>query len=587
MITSDHTHLRGGDLLATPMAMTEEWLQTPVWVSSSVLKATTTSQESLAEVTRSQAVWLPGIIVDLHLIHETTSTPLWRVTLSFPEDKNSRDAKGEHVVIIETKGCLIQPKNQLELEGIHHRNPANASHFLDYNDLSRLPFLNEPEILSLLQSRYSHEQPFIFIGPILLAMNPFHHISLYDDATIHKYISYGELRNQSTLPPHVYKIADTAYRHMLLDLFDPMKRENQTIVITGDSGAGKTECSKSLLHYLCLLSQEAPSWSGDLPSPSLSNTAAVENTIEKLVRSTDAITESLGNAKTLQNDNSSRFGKYIELSYSPAGKIRGVSLRTYLLECTRVTHQRLHERNFHIFYQLHAGLPEAQKISLGFESIDHFHYLNQGFPLSISSSTIERERKDYQQGKDLEKFHELISSFDLFHISSETRLELFKVFISILHIGNLEFIAKNDHNGMEEEGCDISSLHQTRFHLQKACELMGYTPETLQDTFCFTKTTVKGKEIRTKNSISSALEVRDRLSKTLYYSIFKWIMSEINFVLSENTSTEEDDGQNQSLVSSWIGILDIFGFENIEQNSFEQLCMSLLKSMLNSSSPSP
>lgn len=542
--------------------MSDQWIGAAVWVDSSALPETTT--EGNGDAQRDRDLWLPGRVLDLSLTNETNQ--LWRVTLSLEslEDlrngstengdlENESPLKEEKILTIETTGSLAQ-RNLLELKGIHHRHPSNDSH-LDYDDLSHIPHVNEPEILSVLQSRYSHDQPFIFIGPILLAMNPFHSIELYDDASLHKYISYGELRNLSNLPPHVYKIADAAYRHMLLDLFDPEKRENQTIVITGDSGSGKTECSKYLLHYFCLLSQDAQSWNGN------STTAVhVENTIEELVRSTDAITESLGNAKTLQNDNSSRFGKYIELSYSPAGKIEGVSIRTYLLECTRVTHHSICERNFHIFYQLHAGLSKTERASFGFESLDHFHYLTHESHLSND--------EEWKQ-KDLDKFKELISSFDLFHVSSETRQELFKVFIGILHIGNIEFVFRNIND--ESEGCDICSLEQIQFHLQKACELMGYSPDTLREILCSQKAMVKGKEIQTKNSISSAMAVRDRLSKTLYYSLFKWIMSEINFVLSENTSTKEDD-QNQNL--SWIGILDIFGFENIEINSLEQLCTS-------------
>jgi myosin V len=549
--------------------MAEEWLNCTVWVSSEVLEATRANGSDEKNI----AIWLPGKILDLSFINETDQ--IWRITLSLDSKRdyqnnsienvdaeNDSQPMEEKILTVEAKGALNQ-RNSFEFEGFHHRDPSNDSH-LEYDDLAHLPYVNEPEILSILQSRYQLDQPFIFIGPILLAMNPFQAIELYDDASIHKYISYGELRNLSNLPPHVYKIADAAYHHMLLDLFDPDKRENQTIVITGDSGSGKTECSKYLVHYFCLLSQDAASWHG---TNSLQTAAQshVENTIEELVRSTDAITESLGNAKTLQNDNSSRFGKYIELSYSPAGKIEGVSIRTYLLECTRVTHHSIHERNFHIFYQLHAGLSEAEKTSFGFESLDCFHYLSHE---SLPS-----------QQRDLEKYQELNTSFDLFHISRETRQEMFKVFIGILHIGNIEFIVKpssssnnNNSSGKEVEECEISLLESVQFHLRKACELMGYTLDTLRDILCGQKATVKGKEVETKNSISSALAMRDRLSKTLYYSLFKWIMSEINFVLSESASTEEGDQNPNPL--SWIGILDIFGFENIEQNSLEQLCKS-------------
>ena len=547
--------------------MAEQWLDinTAVWLDSSILA----SLINEGDVLSVGDLWLPGKVLALSLVNEEHQ--IWRVTLSLDSNESLKDSriengdieddshpKEEKSFTLETKGVFTQ-RNLLELEGIHHRHPSDDSH-LEYDDLSHLPYVNEPEILSILQSRYFHEQPFIFIGPILLAMNPFQAIELYDDASIHKYISYGELRNLSNLPPHVYKIADVAYHHMLLDLFDPEKRENQTIVITGDSGSGKTECSKYLLHYFCLLSQDAQSWNG-------TSGAHVENTIEELVRSTDAITESLGNAKTLQNDNSSRFGKYVELSYSPSGKIEGVSIRTYLLECTRVTHHPIHERNFHIFYELHAGLSETEKHSYGFESLDDFHYLSHESPPS--------DDKDWKQN-DFKKFQELISSFNLFHISSETRQELFKVFIGILHIGNIEFVPKSGSGSGgndETEGCDISSLEQIQFHLQKVCELMGYSIDTLREILCSHKAMVKGKEIVTKNSISSALAMRDRLSKTLYYSLFKWIMSEINFVLSENTSTTEGDHNQSSL--SWIGILDIFGFENIENNSLEQLCQAL------------
>jgi myosin heavy subunit len=163
----------------------------------------------------------------------------------------------------------------------------------------------------------------------------------------------------------------------------------------------------------------------------------------------------------------------------------------------------------------------------------------------------------------------LIDSFDQFNISPEAQQEIFKVLIGILHTGNITFVTTSG-DGEGDASCDISPTEDSQYHLSKTCELMGYTQEALREILCYQKTTVRGSQVRTGLSIPFAVAMRDRLARTLYYSLFKWIMTEINLALSEKSS---------ATALSWIGILDIFGFENIEKNSLEQLCESLSLSL--------
>jgi myosin V len=549
------SHLEAKMAAAGAEAAVEGWRDSLVWIQE------TNNNEN--------KLWSSGRITEISFLDDDK---IWNVTVALDPSDPEKAEKTEQIISIQTKGSYHESTRELELESIYHRLDDSKDPYLHYHDLAQLPYINEPEILSILHRRYTIQQPFVFIGPILLTVNPFINIEFYDDHHLQQYIRYGELRNLTHLPSHLYKIAHTAYHHMFIDLFDQDKRENQTIVITGDSGAGKTECSKSLIHYYCLLSRYTQSWVRNATLTTVVKTSNYqeqqsvsqddETTIEGLILLTDAITESLGNAQTLQNNNSSRFGKYIELYYSIEGKIEGVSIRTYLLESTRVTHHSAHERNFHIFYQLYAGLSSDEKKKLGFDSLESFYYLNSqqssNEPTITSVGTLVES--------DLEKYQQLINSFDQFNISREAQQEMFKVFIGILHTGNISFVMPN--TGDDETsvgGCDISSTELTQFHLLKTCELMGYTQEALREILCYQKTTVHGVEVKTGLSIPFAVAMRDRLARTLYYSLFKWIMTEINLVLSENTS---------ATALSWIGILDIFGFENIEKNSLEQLCES-------------
>jgi myosin V len=566
------------------------WQNSFVWIQSPI---TIDSSDS-----PSDQLWLPAQVSELSSINDKEE--IWKVTVTLDSVDGMKDNETPHVICVETKGSYHQSTGELELESIHRRLGSHDSYF-HYHDLAQLPYVNEPELLSTLQRHYALNRPFLFIGPILLSMNPFTRVGgsgdndddddyddLYSDHRLQQYIRYGELRKLTHLPPHLYKIAHTAYRHMFIDLFDHDKRENQTIVITGDSGAGKTECSKSIIHYYCLLSRDTQSWirSTSISAPSTPTLAhgskkgarpmsvRYENTIEELILLTDAITESFGNAQTLHNNNSSRFGKYIELYYSSEGKIEGVSIRTYLLESTRVTHHTTHDRNFHIFYQLYAGLSSADKKRFGFDSLESFYYLSPQSTIHKSTmtsaptqgqSTKEQHTAEAAQN-DLEKYHQLMHSFNQFNISPEAQQEVFKVIIGILHTGNLSFMMPTPTDDDNTSGCDISPTAECQFHLSKTCEFMGYTQEALREILCYQTITVQRVKVRTGLSIPFAVAMRDRLAMTLYYSLFKWIMAEINLALSEKTSTT---------ALSWIGILDIFGFENIEKNSLEQLCESL------------
>ena len=490
-------------------------------------------------------------------------TLCWKIEL-LPTTITTRSIKKIKELIIE---------NNLE---IYQR--SDYSNISECEDLTHLSLINEPEVLYLLNQRFKRQLNYITIDSILLFINPFQKKDTRENHQMTKlYINQGEIRNLKILPPHIFKTADIAYRRMFVDLFDSNRRENQSIIITGDSGAGKTECSKDLLYYFCQLS---PKKSNQKKSSTIdsttSNTTPVDsdqNNIEDLVLLSYPITESFGNAKTFQNDNSSRFGKYIELYYSSDGCIEGVNIRTYLLEATRVSHQSTNEQNFHIFYEIFSGLSDNDKKQWGFETLDIFHYLNynnnndispnhQNFQDTKSKNKNTNINSNSNSNDNNTRYQILLKSFESFKISSQIQSEIYKVLIGILHIGNIEFTSINNDETNESQ---MSRDETTQYHLQKSCELMGYTKESLEEIFCYQSTNINGTQSKTHVPITVSIAMRDRLARTLYYSLFKWIVTEVNHILGQKISEN---------IVSFIGILDIFGFENIDQNSFEQICMN-------------
>jgi myosin-5 len=417
-------------------------------------------------------------------------------------------------------------------------------------NLINLPHLHEPAILFSLQLRYTRDEIYTYTGPILIAVNPFKRLQLYTQETLQIYYNSGLLRSQgvdvgSPLPPHVYAIADAAYRDMMnvVHGYGASSKgkgavaANQSILISGESGAGKTESTKIVLRYLTTVGN--------------SNTGSdnFEGSIMDKVLQSNPILEAFGNAKTLRNDNSSRFGKFIELEFSKRGFLIGGSISTYLLEKVRLPWQQFGERNFHIFYQLTSGASEEEKMKWKLKSIREYEYTTKGSVFTLDGVDDSKE------------FHDLKVAMTTLNFSQEDQTALFEIVAGILHLGQLKFQSVVDAEG---EGSKVSNDSECMNSLELFSSLCGLSVEDVVYTLSVRVISARGESYVKKLTPVQASDARDALAKAIYGKIFDWIVSTIN------RSIKVENGE----VRATIGVLDIFGFECFTSNSFEQLCIN-------------
>lgn len=333
------------------------------------------------------------------------------------------------VVNVETKDLTNEKDPSLPLL----RNPPILE---STEDLTALSYLNEPAVLHAIKQRYSQLNIYTYSGIVLIATNPFDRMDqLYSQDMIQAYS--GKRRGE--IEPHLFAIAEEAYRLMKND------KQNQTIVVSGESGAGKTVSAKYIMRYFASCDEENSSNMGNLQ-----HTAEMSETEERIL-ATNPIMEAFGNAKTTRNDNSSRFGKYLEILFDKETAIIGAKMRTYLLERSRLVYQPKTERNYHIFYQILAGLPEDVKQELHLTKADDYFYMNQGGEPEIAGID------------DVSEYGITIKALTLVGVAPETQQHIFKILAALLHIGNIEIKkTRND-----------SSLSSDEPNLKIACELLG------------------------------------------------------------------------------------------------------------------
>ncbi|KAK7280632.1 hypothetical protein RJT34_25697 [Clitoria ternatea] len=389
--------------------------------------------------------------------------------------------------------------------------PANPDILDGVDDLMQLSYLNEPSVLYNLQYRYNQNMIYTKAGPVLVAVNPFKKVPLYGNDYIEAY------KSKAIESPHVYAITDTAIREMIRD------EVNQSIIISGESGAGKTETAKIAMQYLAALG----GGSG----------------IEYEILKTNPILEAFGNGKTLRNDNSSRFGKLIEIHFSETGKISGANIQTFLLEKSRVVQCNEGERSYHIFYQLCAGAPSSLREKLNLQGVEDYKYLRQSNCYSIAGVN------------DAEEFRIVMEALDVVHISKEDQENVFAMLAAVLWLGNISFTVVDNENhvqAVEDEG------------LFTVAKLIGCEIEDLKLTLSTRKMKVGNDNIVQKLTLSQAIDARDALAKSIYACLFDWLVEQINKSLSV--------GKRRTGRS--ISILDIYGFESFNRNSFEQFCIN-------------
>jgi myosin-5 len=321
-------------------------------------------------------------------------------------------------------------------------------------------------------------------------------------------------------------------RHMLRD------SRNQTIVVSGESGAGKTVSAKYVMRYFA--TRESP----DAPKRSKGKGDSMSETEEQIL-ATNPIMEAFGNAKTTRNDNSSRFGKYIEILFNQRTEIIGAKIRTYLLERSRLVFQPLKERNYHIFYQLIAGTTEAERQQLGLLPVTDFHYMNQG-----SAPTIDGV-------DDKAEFDATRLSLAKVGVSSDKQSKIFEILAALLHMGNVKI------SEIRNQGAVLDSTEPS---LVQACQLLGISASEFAKWIIKKQISLRGEKITSSLNQAQANVVRDSVAKFIYSSLFDWLVEIINTSLAPESI--------MSHAHSFIGVLDIYGFEHFAKNSFEQFCIN-------------
>ncbi|KAJ0730134.1 putative myosin ATPase [Helianthus annuus] len=313
---------------------------------------------------------------------------------------------------------------------------------------------------------------------------------------------------------------------------------SQSILVSGESGAGKTESTKNLMQYLAFM--------GGRPSDSSEG----KRSVEQQVLESNPVLEAFGNAKTVRNNNSSRFGKFVEIQFNERGKISGAAIRTYLLERSRVCQVSDPERNYHCFYMLCAAPPEeSEKYKVG--NPRKFHYLNQSNFYELNGVD---ESQEYLATK---------KAMDVVGISSDEQEAIFRVVAAILHLGNIEFTKGSEPDSSQPKD------DQSRFHLETAAELFMCDKTALEDSFCTRVIVTRGESIKKCLDPAAAAICRDAFAKIVYLQLFDWLVSKIN-----NTIGQDSDSK------FFIGVLDIYGFESFKTNSFEQFCINLTNEKL-------
>mmetsp|Transcript_31812 Transcript_31812/g.77526 ORF Transcript_31812/g.77526 Transcript_31812/m.77526 type:complete len:1662 (+) Transcript_31812:33-5018(+) len=391
-------------------------------------------------------------------------------------------------------------------------------------DLVLLDVMNRPLILHNLRERYTDNQIYTNVGTILIALNPYKRLPLYSPSIIESY-----QRNKSRQPPHVYGIADNAFQGMV------SSESGQAIVISGESGAGKTVCTKQCMQYLAEVAGSS------------------ESNIEQKILSANPILEAFGNAKTVRNNNSSRFGKYVEIFFDKQWKISGASTTNYLLEKSRVVIHSEEERNYHVFFQLIRGADDGllKKLKLSNNPEDYKYMMNGTFDVDDMDDKVE--------------FNELTKSMRNLQFSDSEFEAVFKIVAGVLHLGNVEFASTGDRQCAVKPGTALGNT----------ATLLGLEEKALQKAITTRVFKSRGSEdIDIPLGKDEAKSVTNALAKFIYEKLFDWLVQKVNLVTAEGKSKS----LRKKKVS--IGVLDIFGFEIFKTNSFEQLCINFANEKL-------
>ncbi|KAM0329158.1 hypothetical protein ACHAQA_004454 [Verticillium albo-atrum] len=426
-----------------------------------------------------------------------------------PKDKASRNAPAAQ------GGAAAKPKKATY--------EVTKKKEIGVSDLTLLSKVSNEAINENLKKRFEGREIYTYIGHVLVSVNPFRDLGIYTDEVLESYKG----KNRLEVPPHVFAIAESAYYNM------KAYQDNQCVIISGESGAGKTEAAKRIMQYIASVSGGE---SGDIKQ------------IKDMVLATNPLLESFGNAKTLRNNNSSRFGKYLQIHFNTQGEPVGADITNYLLEKTRVTGQIVNERNFHIFYQFTKGASQTYRQQFGIQTPETYAYTSKSKCFDVDGID------------DLAEYQDTLNAMKVIGLNQAEQDEIFRMLAAVLWTGNIQF--QEDQEGYAA----ITDQSVVDF----LAYLLEVTPEQVVKAITIRILTPRnGEVIESPANPAQAIATRDALAKAIYNNLFDWIVTRINQSLKAKQAA-----------SNAIGILDIYGFEIFEKNSFEQLCINYVNEKL-------
>ncbi|XP_034563654.1 myosin heavy chain, fast skeletal muscle-like [Notolabrus celidotus] len=410
--------------------------------------------------------------------------------------------------------------------------PMNPPKFDKIEDMAMMTHLNEATVLYNLKERYAAWMIYTYSGLFCVTVNPYKGLPVYNQEVV---VAYRGKKRQEA-PPHIFSISDNAYQFMLTD------RENQSILITGESGAGKTVNTKRVIQYFATIAGTSDK------KKDAASSGKLQGNLEDQIISANPLLEAFGNAKTVRNDNSSRFGKFIRIHFGTTGKLSSADIETYLLEKSRVTFQLSAERSYHIFYQIMSNKkPELIETLLITTNPYDFPFVSQG---EISVASID----------DSDELMATDSAIDTLGFTPDERIGIYKLTGAVMHYGNMKFKQKQREEQAEPDGTEVAD---------KAAYLMGLNSADLLKALCYPRVKVGNEYVTKGQTVQQVYNNIGALGKSVYEKMFLWMVLRINQML--------DTKQPRQF---FIGVLDIAGFEIFDYNSLEQLCINFTNEKL-------
>ncbi|XP_064423645.1 myosin-4 [Latimeria chalumnae] len=410
--------------------------------------------------------------------------------------------------------------------------PQNPPKFDKIEDMAMMTHLHEPAVLFNLKERYAAWMIYTYSGLFCITVNPYKWLPVYSPEVVAGYRG----RKRQEAPPHIFSISDNAYQAMLTD------RDNQSVLITGESGAGKTVNTKRVIQYFATIA--AIGDKKGQPQP----TSKMQGTLEDQIVQANPLLEAFGNAKTVRNDNSSRFGKFIRIHFGTTGKLSSADIETYLLEKSRITFQLRQERSYHIFYQIMCNKkPELVEMLLITTNPYDFPYISQG---EITVASID----------DSEELMATDSAIDILGFTAEEKIAIYKLTGSVMHYGNMKFKQKQREEQAEPDGTEVPD---------KASYLLGLNSADLLKGLCYPRVKVGNEFVTKGQTVQQVYNNVGALAKSVYEKMFLWMVIRINQQLDTKQPRQH-----------FIGVLDIAGFEIFDMNTLEQLCINFTNEKL-------